>query len=42
MPPIPVTQTLRALRSKSYKAIIKERLTVATDEREIEQLRLCL
>jgi len=42
MPPIPVTQTLRALRSKNYKAIIKERLTVATDKREIEQLRLCL
>ena len=36
------TQTLRALRSKSCKAIIKERLTVATDKREIEQLRLCL
>jgi hypothetical protein len=42
MPPIPVTQALRALRSKNYKAIIKQRLTVTTDKREIEQLRLCL
>jgi hypothetical protein len=42
MPPIPVTETLRALRSRTYKAIIKERLNVATDQREIEQLRLCL
>jgi hypothetical protein len=42
MPPIPVTQTLRALRSKNYKAIISERLTTATDKHEIDQLRLCL
>ncbi len=42
MPPIPVTDALRALRSRTYKAIIKERLTVATDQQEIEQLRLCL
>ena len=42
MPPIPVVETLRALRSKTYKAIIKERLAITTDKREIEQLRLCL
>jgi hypothetical protein len=42
IPPIPVAGALRALRSKTYKAVIKERLTITTDQREVEQLRLCL
>lgn len=42
IPPIPVAGALQALRSKTYKAAIKKRLTITTDEREIEQLRLCL
>jgi hypothetical protein len=40
--PIPVAGALQALKSKTYKAAIRKRLTITTDEREIEQLRLCL